>query len=336
MKVKGWLFMLIPMVIFSAFKDKEMHGYHISGVAQGTTYHITYYSTDSVVAHAEIDSLLDQIDSSLSTYKSYSIISRFNRSDKGVKMDVHLRKVITKSLEIWKATKGISDPTVYSLVNIWGFGPERNRSLPDSAAIHALLHCVGSDKILIRGNMLLKSSPCVKIDLNGIAQGYSIDVVADFLKKKGVKNYLVEIGGEVTAMGNRYPQNEPMRVGIESPPDEQSPSSDIYKIIPLENGALTTSGNTRKVHMVGGKRVSHLIDPFTGYPFSNELLSVSVLAKDGITADGYDNALMGMGLKKALAFMKRHPEMQAYFIYTDPGGAMRDTATVGFPKGVQR
>jgi thiamine biosynthesis lipoprotein len=309
--------------------------YELSGYAQGTTWHITYFAADSAVTTEEIDSIMVNIDSSLSIYKAWSLISRFNRSDTGIEMDGHLRTVMEKSFAIHHETAGISDPTVYPLVNAWGFGPVKDTVEPDSQRIRNMLACVGADRLHIRGNTLVKDLPCIKLDLNGIAQGYTVDVVAGFLEKKDIMNYLVEVGGEIVLKGKRFPGGQPLSIGIEAPSDDLLDTAAIFKVIYPISGAVTTSGNYRKFRQSGGRTVSHLIDPHSGYPFSNNLLSVTVWAEDGITADGYDNALMGMGLAKAMDFMKVHPSMEAYFIYRDETGAIKSTFTPGFKKAMR-
>jgi thiamine biosynthesis lipoprotein len=325
----------ILYIFLASLFQTSLQEYRLFGYAQGTTWHITYYAADSVVTADQIDSIMTRIDSSLSVYKPWSTISRFNRSDTGLQMDPYLRTVMEKSITIFHETGGISDPTVYPLVNFWGFGPEKITQEPDTQKIKQILRCVGANKLHIRGGLLIKDLPCVTLDLNGIAQGYTVDVIAGFLEKKGVKNYLVEVGGEIVLKGRKYPGGLPMSVGIETPSEDPLAAASIYKVIYPGKGAVTTSGNYRKFRESGGRTVSHLIDPHSGYPFSNDLLSVTVWAEDGITADGYDNALMGMGLEKALAFMKRHPSMEAYFIYRDRNGAIKSTFTPGFKKAMQ-
>lgn len=318
-----------------SFKDHNtdpLSAFYITGSAQGTTYHITFFAGDSLVVKRQIDSLLDNIDSSLSIYKPYSLISRFNNAAKGIQMDAHLNKVVRRSLEIYKATAGISDITVYPLMELWGFGPQHTSTPPDSSKVHEAMACVGSDKIHIRDHWLLKDKPCVKIDVNGIAQGYTVDVVAGFLESSGIKNYLVEVGGELRVKGRKYPGGTVMQIGIEAPAQNSFDAPVIEKIVHVDHGAITTSGNYRKYYEINGKKISHLMDPGTGYPFQNELISVTVYAHDAITADGYDNALMGMGLQKAFAFLRQHPGLEAYFIYHRAGGEIKDTATAGFYK----
>lgn len=319
---------LLPALFFPA---KQMKPFRMSGYAQGTTYHITYYAEDSIIRGAEIAGLLDGIDSSLSVYKPYSLISQFNKSQRGWITDAHLRNVILKAQEVNKKTGGIFDITIQPLVQAWGFGTIPESGMPDSAGVRALMKCAGPDKIRLRGDSLIKTTPCTHIDVNGIAQGYSVDVLADYFDRKGIKDYLVEIGGEIRVRGRRQPSGQVMTVGIEGPSDDLNPEP-LQKVVLLKVGALTTSGNYRKFYQQGGKRISHLIDARTGFPIQNELISVTVWADDAITADGYDNALMGMGLSNALRFVSKQKKMEAYFIYRKEDGSVGDTATLGFYK----
>lgn len=317
------------------FSQPELKQYTIRGLAQGTSYQITYYAEDSSITKAQVTYLLSQLDSSLSIYKPYSLISQFNRSATGLKADKHLRKVVKKALQVSRKTDGAFDITVQPLVQAWGFGAERISALPDSAAIQDLLKCVGAGKIQLHQNHLKKKAPCVRIDVNGIAQGYSVDVLAYFLEKKGIRSYLVELGGEMRVKGRKL-DGKLMAIGIEGPAEGNLHDPfPIQKIITLEKGAVTSSGNYRKFYQSGSRKISHLIDPKTGYPLDNELISVTVLAEDAMTADAYDNALMGMGLEKGLHFAERKKELEAYFIYRKADNSVADTATTGFYKLMQ-
>ncbi|MFD2937456.1 FAD:protein FMN transferase [Spirosoma flavum] len=324
------LFVLFGFTQFQ--KSNELKPFQLTGLAQGTTYAITYYSQREIIQKPQIDSIFSRLDQSLSIYSPTSLISQFNQSDTGVETDTHLRQVVQKSLAIFNETAGVFDITVYPLVNTWGFGIEKITTLPDSATIKSLLTCVGSGKLRLTQNRLSKTVPCTRIDVNGIAQGYSVDVVASYLKKRGIRNYLVEVGGEIRVKGRKYPQNTPMSIGIQTPTKNEFESASIQKVIEVAQGAVTTSGNYRKYRQVGPNRISHIIDPKTGYTSKNELVSVTVVAHDAITADGYDNALLAMGLPQALSFLKHHQNLEAYFIYQKPNGTVADTATAGFYK----
>ena len=302
----------------------------LSGVAQGTSWHITYFGKDTVVIKSQVDSVLAVIDSSLSIYKPYSRIVAFNKSETGITIDDHLRRVIKKSLETYRQTNGLFDITILPIVEAWGFGAKRIDSLPDSAAIRSLLTCVGSRYLKLDGNRLTKLKPCVKIDVNGIAQGYSVDVIAGFLEKKGIKNYIVELGGEIRVLGKKHPVNERFKIGIEGPAENDFEANPIEKILVVDRGAVTTSGNYRKYYESKGKKISHLMDPRTGHSIENEMISVTVYAKDAITADAYDNALMAMGLTKAMKFLEKRHDIAGYLIYRLPNGNTADTASSRF------
>lgn len=304
----------------------------LSGFAQGTSYNITYYSSINKVCKSEIDSILSVIDSSMSLYKPYALISKFNAENEGIILDDHFKKVIQKSIDIYADTDGLFDITVASLVEAWGFGVKPINEYPDSAMIRELRGCVGTDLLVLDGNYLRKTKPCVKIDVNGIAQGYSVDVVADYLLGKGIQVFVVEIGGELRINGLK-PDGDKMRIGIEGPSaDNQEPV--IRHVVGLQEGAITTSGNYRKYRTKDNQRISHLIDPRTGFPIATQLISVTLIARDAITADGYDNAIMAMEIDDALQFVERHEGIEAYMIYHDEtsNGVVRDTMTNGFRK----
>lgn len=312
--------------------DDDFLKIQLNGLAQGTTWHITYFAADSLVKKEQVDSILIRIDSSLSIYKPFSLISRFNASKKGIAIDDHFASVVNKSIEAWQQSDGLFDITIQPLVQAWGFSAKPVKKYPDSARVRALLQCTGTDKIKLEGNRLIKTKPCITIDVDGIAQGYSVDVVADFLEQHRITNYVVEIGGEVRVSGRKKPGNEKMKIGIEAPGDYGLDASVIQKVIAVDEGAVTTSGNYRKFHESKGEKFSHTIDTRTGYPTKNNLISVTVFAKDAITADAYDNVLMTMGLEKALLFTERRKDMDAYFIYRTSNGIVADTASSRFYK----
>lgn len=321
---------LLLLSFASSTPEAGFEAFRIRGFTQGTSYQITYYAKEKTIDKHQVEHILSSIDSSLSIYKPYSLISRFNRSESGLAMDQHIERVVKKSLEVSAKTGAAFDITVMPLVQAWGFGTEAVSSMPDAATVDSLLTCVGADKIQVKQNYLQKEKPCVRIDVNGIAQGYSVDVLAEFLEKKGIENYLVEIGGEMRIKGRKQPGGARMSVGIEGPGGDEFQPYPIQAIIQPQTGAITSSGNYRKFYQSGGKILSHLIDPKSGYPIQNEMISVTVWAKDAMSADGYDNALMGMGLKKALEFVAQQEELEAFFIYQKADGTVADTASLGF------
>ena len=322
------------MFLFHSPK-KEIRSLHLSGHAQGTTWSITYFHEDSIVTTAEIDSILVSIDSSLSIYKSYSLISKFNKSNRGVALDNHLRNVVKTSIRISRETKGLSDITVAPLVDAWGFGVKESQNIPERKKIKQLLKCVGYDEILLTNDSLIKKKDCVMIDVNGIAQGYSVDVLANYIESKGVKDYIVELGGELRVQGKKHPGNNPFKIGVESHSGDDFSTPPMQKVIFMTSGAITTSGSYRKYHESKGKKYSHIIDPHTGKSVNNEMISVTVYAKDAMTADAYDNALMLMGVKRAMRFIEAKPDMAAFLIYKSANGSIADTASSRFRRLVK-
>jgi thiamine biosynthesis lipoprotein len=323
---------LILILVCSLRPSSSSKKIYITGFTQGTTYHITYYAADSIVTKFQIDSILNTIDSSLSLYKPYSLINKFNASSLGTTIDDHFIAVVKKSIFTWQATNGQFDITVQPLVQAWGFGATKTDTLPSAASIAALKKCVGSQLIRLEGNRLIKLKPCVTIDANGIAQGYSVDALAGFLELNGIQNYIAEIGGEIRLKGRKQPGNETMKIGIESPGDNEFATSLMQQIIQTDSGAITTSGSYRKYYESAGKKITHIIDPKSGYPVQNELISVTVYARDAITADAFDNALMLMGLKNALKFVEGRKDIAAYFIFHRKNGVIADTASRQFYK----
>ena len=313
-------------------QSPALRAHVLEGFAQGTTYAITYYAVDSAATEEEVSRTLAEVDASMSLYVKESLINRFNRSKKGVIADWHLQQVVRKALEVYRDTGGLFDATVEPLVRAWGFGTQHIEAPPTPATIQALLAEVGSDKIHLHGDSLVKDRPGVHLDLNGIAQGYTVDVLAALLERHRIRNYLVELGGEIRVRGRKWPGGKLMRIGIERPDTGAMQPSGMQQVIRLRAGGVTTSGNYRKFKQWGSLRSAHLIDPKTGTPFQNEMISVTVLARDALTADAYDNALMGMGLAKALAFLHHHRDLQAYLLYQRPDGTIADTATPGFQR----
>lgn len=334
MKTNQKFLSLFFLLLISCVTTKKISGlqelFHLSGKAQGTTYSVRYIAADSVFRSAVVEKLFSELDQSLSIYKPGSLINRFNESATGINADAHLKSVVEKALYVSKETNGSFDITVYPLVDAWGFANNTRGKMPDSATIKNILSCVGSENLKLNRNLLSKEKPCVKIDVNGIAQGYSVDYIAGKLDKLGIKNYMVEVGGEIKTKGANIINNRDWTIGIEQPNDD---GFEPYRaLMKVKDAAVTTSGSYRKFYDSDGKRVTHLINPFTGYSIVSDLISVTVLAKDAITADGFDNALMFLGKDKALKFLETHKELEAYLIFKQPSGLVGDTATAGFKK----
>ncbi len=313
--IAGWIIGLIVIAIACTKQNTEP--VRLTGEAQGTYYAITYYDNQNRNFQSAIDSLFKSFDESASVYSKTSIISRFNRNDSVVIADKVFETIFNKAREISEKTNGAFDITVMPLVNAWGFGYQSRRKV-DSAVVEKLLPLIGYKKIRLEGGRLIKEDPAIMIDFNAIAQGYTSDVIGEFLESKGITNYLIDVGGEVLAKGAKDDGSD-WKVGIEKPAGDSTSAREVQAIVPLKNRALATSGNYRKYFIENGQRYSHTIDPKTGFPVQHSLLSVSVIADHCISADGYATAFMVMGLEKTKEIAEQNPGLEVYLIYDDNG-----------------
>ena len=303
----------------------------ISGYTQGTTYNITYQDPDSTDYQEQLEKLLEEFDQSLSTYIPSSIVSRMNQGIPDVVADEYFRICFLAAEEVYAATGGAFDITVAPVVNAWGFG-FTERSRVDSALIDSLLQFVGMNMISLRENKLVREREGMMLDMNAIAQGYAVDVLAEFFDAENIENYLVEIGGEVRCSGkNRFGLD--WRIGIDKPIDGlQLPGVQMQAIVQISGRSLATSGNYRRFYEEDGIKYSHTIDPFTGYPVQHGLLSATVVASDCMRADAYATAFMVMGYEKARSFLEKHKYLDAYLIFNDEIGEYRVWYTAGMKK----
>lgn len=291
---------------------------YLEGQAQGTTYHITYFDEKNRDFQKDIDHLLKRFDKSVSTYQSNSLISKINHNQFYWRTDRYFNACFRKAKEIWTLTNGAFDPTVYPLVNAWGFGPEKKSNIEQSK-LDSLLTFVGFDKIELKHRRIIKSDPRVSLDFNAFAQGYSVDLVSELLRSKGINSFIVEIGGEVFAQGKRY-EKYPWYIGLEQPIENKTSVNPLSVIFQLDNIGVATSGNYRRFTIENGVKIVHHIDPRTGKPTSNQLLSASIFTDKCISSDALATAILVMGLDQAQIFLSSHPEIQAYLIYSDEDG----------------
>jgi FAD:protein FMN transferase len=322
--------LLIFLVILStavACRSKKVEFGRISGRAQGTSYSIVYQ--DPVKFKPEdvkniADTIFKNFDRSVSTYNPSSVISKVNRNEP-VRVDTFFTGVFNKSKEISLLTDGAFDITVGPLVKAWGFGPDNHRKF-NVSKLDSLLKLVGFEKVMIRDDKVVKSDPGICLDVNAIAPGYSADVLCRYFKAMGIKNFLVEVGGEVRAVGSK--NGDYWKIGIDKPEDNNMiPGEKLQAIVRLKNKALATSGDYRKFYIEDGVKYSSHIDPRTGYPVKNRLLSVSIMADECATADGIATACMVMGKDKAIGFLEKNKNLEAYFIYSDEQGNFKTWIT---------
>lgn len=295
----------------------------LQGSVFGTTYSIIYYDIHNIDFDKEINQLFDDINKATSTYISSSDISRINRGEKGVKVDSYFKEVFYKSEQIFKETNGYFDPTVGNLVNAWGFGPEKPLHELDSSKVKHLLQFTGFEKVSLKDDVVIKKHPETYFDFNSIAKGYGLDVVSRFLELKGVKNYLIEIGGEVKVKGTK-PKGKLWTVQLDNPNTDGTRSA--YTYIQLTNKAIASSGNYRKYRMSSnGEKYVHTIHPKTGFATESNLLSATVIADlDCADVDAFATAFMAMGLEKSKEFLKKKPELKVILIYVNAQGEITE------------
>jgi thiamine biosynthesis lipoprotein len=305
----------------------------ISGETMATTYHVTYFDDQQRNFKGAIDSLLRLVNKSINTYDSNSEISRFNRSLSYKFTLPYLLRPLEVAQKVVSQSNGAFDPTVMPLVNAWGFGPAKPIN-PDSSQVDSLMQFVGFEKIQFNKDSVWKTDWRVQLDFGGIGQGYGADVIADFLKSKGIQHMLVELGGEGLAVGINLENSKPWRVGILDP--NSTPAHQYFKaFVNLQNKSFTTSGNYFNYREVDGKKFSHTINPETGFPVVHQLLSASVFTEDCTTADAWGTALMVLGHEKAIDLLKLHPELDALLIYSGTGGKQVVYITPGIKEAVE-
>ena len=311
-----FLLLLIVGTVLIIRQQQAMPYQTNSGMVFGTVYNITYECDSDL--HQAIKAELQKVDNSLSPFNEHSVITAINQNQ-DVKPDEMFLTVFNKAMEISRETDGAFDITVAPLVNAWGFG-FKNGSQPNRQQVDSLRRLIGYEKVILKNDRIVKQSPDIMLDCSAIAKGYGSDVVARFLQQQGVKNFMVEIGGEVVTSGVN-PQRLPWRIGVTKPTDDSlSIKGEIQSVLNVTDLAMATSGNYRNFYYKGGKKYAHTIDPKTGYPVQHSLLSATVLAKDCATADAYATSFMVLGIDGAKKVLERHPELMAYFIYADDKG----------------
>ncbi|NOZ48192.1 MAG: FAD:protein FMN transferase [Chlorobi bacterium] len=326
------ILLLVGLFFFKSIYNKVPYISN-SGYIQGTTYHITYQTKKDY--QYQIDSILHQFDLSLSTYVPNSIISRINKSDTAVLIDSFFTTFFNVSMEISAQTNGAFDITVAPLVNAWGFG-FTNKSDIDSLLIDSLMKFVGYKKVKLEDAKIIKEFPEIMLDGNAIAQGQSVDVIADFFNKLNINNYLIDIGGELRSKGIN-PEGNIWRIGIDQPIENSDEyNRQLQAVIDVSNKALATSGNYRKFYIKDGIKYAHTIDPKSGYPVIHNLLSATVVTNKCIYADAYATAFMVMGVEKSKQFLDKYKSIDAYLIYTDSTGNYKTYITNGLKELIEK
>ncbi len=324
-----WRYLVaVVLLLASCNLARDNEPVKLLGEAQGTYYSIIYFDSQQRDFQHDIDSILDAFDQSVSLWVPESVLSKVNTNLNDITLDDYFIGNFRLAKKVATETNGAFDFTVGSLVKAWGFGYD-NQMHVDSIIIDSLLQLVGYEKVNIVNNKVVKENPLTKFDFNAIAQGYSVDIIGEFLESKQIENYLIDIGGEVKATGHKT-NGKPWKIGIERPAEDPDNARDLTAIIKLKNRSIATSGNYRKFFEEDGVRYSHMINPFTGYPAGHNLLSVSIVTSNTALADAYATACMVMGLEKSIDFIENRDDLDAFFIYAADNGNYDVYATDGF------
>ena len=298
------------------------------GLVFGTMYKITYQSDENL--KNEIEAELEKVNQSLSPFSKESVITHINQNT-DLTADSLFTYVFQLAKQISEETHGAFDITVAPLVNAWGFG-FKNATQIDSLTIDSIRQFVGIDKVRMENGKVIKDDPRLMLDCSAIAKGFGVDCVARLFDRKGIKNYMIDIGGELVMKGENAQMNT-WRIGINKPIDDSlAVNQELQTILEISNAGMATSGNYRNFYYKDGKKYAHTIDPRTGYPVQHNILSSTVVAKDCATADAYATSFMVLGLDSAKAVSNAHPELDAYFIYSKDNGETGVYFTEGMKK----
>lgn len=300
----------------------------VNGLVFGTIYNITYQYDDDLKQAIEAE--LKRFDLSLSPFNDSSTITRVNRNE-DIATDSFFQACFNRSMDVSKQTNGAFDITIAPLANAWGFGFKKG-TFPDSLMIDSLLQITGYQKVQLVNGKVVKQDPRIMLSCSAIAKGYAVDVVGQLLDSKGIKNYMVDIGGEIVVKGHS-PRNSLWSIGINKPVDDSlSINQELQTVLQLTDVGMATSGNYRNFYHKDGKKYAHTIDPRTGYPVLNTILSATVIAQDCMTADALATAFMVMGVEEAETFANAHPTIDAYFIYSGEKGEFKTFYTKNMTK----
>ncbi len=307
--------------IGEAWNDADIQ--KCSGSVFGTEYHITYQNGGDI--HNELKEVMADVDNSLSPFNKESVITAINNGN-NVEADSMFTEVFDMAKNVAEETQGAFDITVAPLVNAWGFG-FKNKIDVSKEKIDSIRKYVGFEKVRMENGKVIKEDKNIMLDCSAIAKGYGVDAVGRYLEKKKIRNYMVEIGGEIRVKGCN-PEGRLWKVGISKPIDDSlNVNGEIQEVLMVSDIAIATSGNYRNFYIKDNKKYAHTIDPRTGYPVQHSILSSTVVAPTCALADAYATSFMVVGLDEAKKILARHKELQAYFIYTDSKGKMSTWCT---------
>ena len=320
-------FLVIIGLLTLASCNKQPQKVVLQGLAQGSYYAVTYFDDEGRNFQQEIDSIVHAVDMSVNLWVDSSVISNVNRNE-DVTLDAIFIDNFNIAQEAARLSDGYFDPTISPVVVAWGFSYKNGDSITPQL-IDSLKRLVDYRNIRIENGRIVKENPAMQLDFNAIAQGYTSDMIAHFLDSRGIKNYLVDTGGEIMAKGEK-PNAQPWIVGIEKPAENWDSERTVQTRVALRNKGLVTSGSTRKYVERDGKRYSHCIDPTTGYPVEHQVLSATVLAENSVWADALASICMVMGMEQSLPLIESMDGVEAYYIFVNEKNELETFATEGF------
>ncbi|MDR0795583.1 MAG: FAD:protein FMN transferase [Tannerella sp.] len=312
---------ILPVILSGLLFVSCWHRYHTDkGTVFRTLYQVKYQS--NIALTEKINAELEAFNLSLNPFNPNSILAKVNRNEE-VEIDTLFRNVFVRAMEVSDQSNGRFDVTAAPLINLWGFGFERIDSISPEM-IDSLKTFVGYRKVRMEGNRIVKDDPRVILNFSAIAKGYACDVIAALLEREGVENYLVEIGGEITAKGKNA-RGICWQIAINMPDDDLYLLQNTFKetVEICNKSGMATSGNYRNYYIKDGKKITHTIDPVTGYPAEQDILSATVIAHDCMTADAYATAFMVMGSEDACRLAGQISEIDYYIIYSGEDGYTR-------------
>jgi len=287
-----------------------------TGLIFGTTYSVIYQYDEDL--QDEIEKELRKVDDEFSMFNSQSVVAQINRGEKP-KLSDNFKDVFKLARQVSDDTHGAFDITVAPLVNAWGFG-FKHEQMPTKQQVDSLMQLIGMQYVELKDDIITMKKKGMMLDFSAIAKGYGVDVIAHLLEHHDIKNFMVEIGGEITTSGIN-PERVPWKIGVNKPnEDALNESHELQTILNVTDKSMATSGNYRNFYIKGGKKYAHTIDPKTGYPVQHTLLSATVLADRCAKADAYATSFMVMGMEGAKQILKSHKDLMAYLIYTDNKG----------------
>lgn len=324
---KTVLFIIVILFLTACDPNKKQQ---FIGKAQGSYYSITYFDLRNRDFSREFDSIFKEVDDAISLWNENSILSRVNNNDTNVVLNQIFIDNFNWAQKASEVSGGVFDATIGPLVAAWGFHNKKGLNMTN-AIVDSIKQFVDYRKIRIKDHKIVKDDPRITLDFNAVAQGYTSDLIGAFLLSKGVRNFLVDVGGEILVKGNK-PNKEYWTIGIEEPADNIDSERVIHTRIKLKDKAIVTSGNYRKYIECEGKRYSHNINPKTGYPVEHSLLSATVLADNSVWADCLASICMILGKDKAIELIDSLDGIEAYFIYADEENKIQSFSTEGFFK----